>query len=157
MLDRARILGLIPHQGAMCLLDRVLRWDAAKIVCQARSHLDPANPLRRGGRLGPVAGIEYGLQAAALHGALRAGDVPQPAGRLVVLRGVTLHVPRLDDPALGLLEVTAMIECGTPDGVAYAFCLSAEDGGAVLEGRCLIALPGPLAAEAGRTAWGRTA
>ncbi|HUN39907.1 MAG TPA: hypothetical protein VMU81_06430 [Acetobacteraceae bacterium] len=70
MLTREQILGLIPHQGTMCLLDRVLGWSAAEISCIAISHLAPDNPLRRDGQLGAICGIEYGLQAAALHGAL---------------------------------------------------------------------------------------
>ena len=86
MLARSGIAALIPQQGAMCLLDGVLSWDAAGIACRAVSHLDPANPLRQHGRLGAICGIEYGLQAAALHGALSAG-APQAAG-------LSRHAPR---------------------------------------------------------------
>ena len=53
----AALNGLVPHQGAMCLLESVLRWDAEGIVCRAVSHLDPAHPLRAEGRLGAVCGI----------------------------------------------------------------------------------------------------
>ena len=74
MLTRQQILALIPHQGMMCLLDRVAAWSAADITCGASSHLSPDNPLRRDGRLGAICGIEYGLQAAALHGASCAGE-----------------------------------------------------------------------------------
>ena len=62
MVTRQRILELIPHQGAMCLLESALSWSATEITCVTRSHLSPDNPLRRGGRLHPVCGIEYGLQ-----------------------------------------------------------------------------------------------
>lgn len=140
MLDRSRILALIPHQGAMCLLDRLLRWGASDIVCTTRSHLDPANPLRFAGRLGPVGGIEYGLQAAALHGALCAGEVPQPAGFLAALRAVTFHAPRLDDPALGALTIVADTRGSSAAGAAYGFRLCGEGGRRVLEGHCLITL-----------------
>jgi predicted hotdog family 3-hydroxylacyl-ACP dehydratase len=141
MLDRPRILALIPHQGAMCLLDCVLRWSADEIVCQTRSHLDPANPLRHEGRLGTTCGIEYGLQAAALHGALVAGEVSQPAGVLAALRAVVMRAPNLDDPAFGILHVVARIEGRDTAGLAYFFHLSAASGDCLLEGRCLIALP----------------
>jgi predicted hotdog family 3-hydroxylacyl-ACP dehydratase len=141
MIDRVRILELIPHQGAMCLLERVLAWDDKEIVCEARSHLDPSHPLRSADRLGAVSGIEYGLQAAALHGAICAGGVPQAAGRLVALRGVALHATRLDDPTFGALKITARAEISQPGGVAYSFRLLAENGGCLVEGRCLIALP----------------
>ena len=74
------IATLIPHTGAMVLLDRVEAWDTDGILCRARSHLDDDNPLRRDGRLAACCGLEYALQAAALHGALIAGGVPQRAG-----------------------------------------------------------------------------
>ncbi len=69
----------------MCLLASVADWSEDAISCRATSHLDPANPLRSRGRLPAVAGIEYALQAAAVHGALR-GGAPQPPGYLAALR-----------------------------------------------------------------------
>jgi predicted hotdog family 3-hydroxylacyl-ACP dehydratase len=140
MLDRPGIAALIPHQGAMCLLDAALAWDAEEILCRARSHLEPGNPLRQHGRLGAACGIEYGLQAAALHGALRSGT-PQPAGFLAALRSVVLHAARLDNPAFGMLQITARSEGSDAGGQAYAFRLAAETGALLVEGRCLIALP----------------
>jgi predicted hotdog family 3-hydroxylacyl-ACP dehydratase len=89
-LDRGAIARLVPHGGAMCLLDRALFWDADSIVCEADRHRDPANPLRRDGRLPAVCGVEYALQAMALHGALLASGAAQPAGYLSSLRDVSL-------------------------------------------------------------------
>ena len=140
MLDRLGIAALIPHQGSMCLLDGVLSWDASRIACRACSHLDAANPLRQHGRLGAVSGIEYGLQAAALHGALSAG-APQPPGFLAALRAVALRVPRLDNPAFGVLQIAATAEGSDSGGQAYSFRLTSEHGMVLVEGRCLIALP----------------
>jgi predicted hotdog family 3-hydroxylacyl-ACP dehydratase len=145
MLARARILELIPHQGTMCLLDEVLRWSDTAITCRTRSHLAPDNPLRRSGRLSGICGIEYGLQAAALHGALRDGS-PQPAGYLAALRAVEIIAPWLDDPSLGALEVTADLELREAGGLIYGFQLRSGDGVALLTGRATIVLP---AAEAG--------
>src|ERR1700760_2568659 len=127
MLDRTGILALIPHQGAMCLLDRALAWDAAHIECESRSHLAPANPLRQHGRLGASCGIEYGLQAAALHGALLAGGGTQPAGFVAALRGVRLHFHRLDEPRFGVLRIVARREGGGSSSQAYAFKLVSAD------------------------------
>jgi predicted hotdog family 3-hydroxylacyl-ACP dehydratase len=124
----------------MVLLDAVLRWDAREIVCSARSHLDPDNPLRRDGRLGAVCGVEYGLQAAALHGGLQAGRAPLAAGLLAALPSVTLHATRLDDPSFGVLQVTARLEGRDGAGLAYAFALAAANGTCLIEGRGLIAL-----------------
>ena len=132
----------------MCLLDRVLAWNAHDIVCAARSHLDPDNPLRRVGRLAVLCGLEYALQAAALHGALRDGR-PQPVGYVASLRAVTLHGDRLDDPALGELRVAAVLEQGDSGGLLYALRVDAESGAPLLAGRAAISLQRPLAASPG--------
>jgi predicted hotdog family 3-hydroxylacyl-ACP dehydratase len=140
MVARERILELIPHQGAMCLLESALAWSATEITCAARSHLSPDNPLRRGGRLHAVCGIEYGLQAAALHGALLGGS-RQPAGYLAALRDVEIRAGWLDDPSLGMLRVTATQEVRTAHGLIYRFILAAESGTELLHGRAVLALP----------------
>lgn len=132
---------LVPHAGAMVLLDQVKSWDAAGVHCRARSHLDPANPLRRAGRLAACCGIEYALQAAAAHGALLAGGVAQPAGYVAVLRGIELHVQWLDDPALGDLHVRAHLERQEAGGLLYSLDVRAGDGTPLLSGRASIALP----------------
>lgn len=145
MLDRAAIAGLIPHQGAMCLLDGVRAWSVAHIEAFARSHLDPANPLRRAGRLAAVCGCEYAFQAAALHGALCAGGVAQPAGWLAGLQLGFVGADRLDDPALGTLTVVASLELSDPGGLIYGFRVSAGDATLLLEGRGTIVLPATAA------------
>jgi predicted hotdog family 3-hydroxylacyl-ACP dehydratase len=137
----ADIAALIPHAGAMVLLDHVAAWDAAAIRCGSRSHLDAGNPLRRDGRLAAICGVEYGLQAAALHGALLAGGVAQQAGYLARLREVALHVDRLDDDALGTLVVEARLERQEMNGMVYALSVAAEDGRTLVAARASIALP----------------
>jgi predicted hotdog family 3-hydroxylacyl-ACP dehydratase len=144
MLTRTRILELIPHQGTMCLLDEVTAWADATITCHTRSHLSPDNPLRRSGGLNVVCGIEYGLQAAALHGALLAGG-PQPAGYLAALRSVEFLAERLDDSSLGALEVTARLELRDIGGMLYGIRLRSSDGADLLTGRAAIVLPAPAA------------
>ncbi len=144
MLTRARILKLIPHQGTMCLLDEVTAWSDATITCRTRSHLSPDNPLRRSRGLNVLCGNEYGLQAAALHGALLAGG-PQPAGYLAALRSVEFLAERLDDPSLGGLEVSARLELHDIGGLLYGFRLRSSDGADLLTGRAAIVLPAPAA------------
>ena len=141
MLDRQQILGLIPHQGTMCLLDRVLEWSPAGIACVAWSHLSPDNPLRSGGRLNAVCGVEYGLQAAALHGALSDGG--RAPGYLAALRDVALGAPWLDHPAPGALHVTAAPEWRSPAGLIYRFAVTSEGGMPLLDGRATIVLRHP--------------
>ena len=141
MLNRDQILALIPHQGAMCLLDTAEGWSGTGIICHARSHLDAGNPLRRAGRLSTVCGCEYGFQAAALHGALIGGGVPQRAGFLVGLRVSLMARPFLDDPALGVLRVEASMEATAEAGLIYGFRLVSEGDETLLEGRGTIKLP----------------
>ncbi len=135
------IAALVPHAGAMVLLDRVEAWDACHILCRARSHLDGANPLRRDGRLATCCGIEYALQAAALHGALIAGGVVQRAGYVAALRAVALHVDRLDMASFGELRVGARLERQEATGIIYALEIQTADGTPLLSGRATIALP----------------
>ncbi len=138
-LDHAAIAALIPHAGAMCLLDSVLEWSDEAIACLATSHLDPANPLRRDGRLAAICGVEYALQAAALHGALR-GGAPQPPGYLASLRIESLTSARLDDPTLGVLRVTARCEHASDQGLLYGIAVHAG-ARCLIDGRATIVLP----------------
>ena len=98
-INKAEIRTLIPHSGLMCLLDQVTQWDDRSITCVANTHRDSANPLRRDGRLSVVHAFEYGAQAAAVHGGLRARSVgaTAPPGYLAALRDARLHVVFLDD------------------------------------------------------------
>ncbi len=98
MLGRDAILALIPHQGAMCLLDRVVEWDRDRIVLATSTHRASDNPLRLDGRLRAVHLCEYGAQAMAVHGGLSAqadGKAARP-GFLVSLRDVKLNVDFID-------------------------------------------------------------
>ena len=136
------IAARIPHQGRMCLLDRVDRMSAAESVCSAISHTDADNPLREGGRLGAACGIEYAAQAMALHGALAAearGAARPARGFLVSLRKLRLHVPRLDDVA-GELVVQVQTDADNGDHSVYQFLLGDAGGRPLVEGRALVVL-----------------
>jgi len=133
-LDRAWLLANLPHQGEMNLLEAISGWDASTIRAQARSHRSPTNPLRREGCLPATAGIEYGAQAAAAHGALLGEG---GAGLLASVRAVRLHVPRLDDLD-ATLDVLAEQLGGGAGGVLYRFELTAA-GRPLVEGRVTVA------------------
>lgn len=128
MLGRDAIGALIPHQGEMCLLERVIEWDNDRIVLSTTTHRSPSNPLRLDGRLRAIHLCEYGAQAMAVHGGLRAqaeGRVAKP-GFLVSLRDVQLHIDfieRLD----GELRVTAQLLLETPSSWQYAFTIAHTD------------------------------
>ena len=139
MLDRAWIAAHIPHQGTMCLLDAVLEWDEHHIVCEARSHAAADNPLRAGGRLGAATGVEYAAQAMAVHGGLLAAPGSAPTqGYLTSVRGLSLHVARLDHLA-GPLRVSAERLSGDARLVLYRFKLHHQDR-CLLEGRASVVL-----------------
>lgn len=123
----------------MCLLESVVDWSATTISCRATSHTDPANPLRAEGRLGAASAIEYAAQAMAVHGALLAETGGRPRhGYLTSLRGVTLHVARLDDlPG----ELSVQAECLSSDShnLLYRFSVS-HAGRCLVDGRAAVVL-----------------
>ena len=129
---------LIPHRGAMCLLDRVIAWDTARIHARSESHRRADHPLRSDGKLRAVHLAEYGAQAMAVHGGLLAhvsGGVAAP-GFLVSLRGVELGVARIDDLA-GSLEVYAEHLLGNESGWQYEFRIE-HDGFVIARGRAAV-------------------
>ena len=140
MIDRAGILALVPHQGTMCLWDEVRGWDATSIHVAAHNHCDPAHPLRSGGRLRAIHLCEYGAQAMAVHGGLLARErgARAGAGFLVALRGVALHVARIDDLP-GALECEAEALVVGDGGQQYGFRIS-HAGILVAEGRAAVML-----------------
>lgn len=140
MIGRAEILAMVPHQGAMCLWDEVVDWDESRIRLRSRSHTDPGNPLRGDGMLRALHLCEYGAQAMAVHGGLlgrEAGIAPQ-AGMLVALRGVELHVARIDDLP-GALEGEAELLAAGAGSQQYAFRIH-HAGKLLAEGRAAVML-----------------
>ena len=134
-LDRRWIEARIPHQGPMCLLEEVLTWDAARIRCRATSHRLASNPLRAGGRLGAVCGVEYAGQAMAVHGAIVAsmsGSRARP-GYLASLRNLVLHVTRLDELPDDLIASAERV-AGDETTALYQFAVSSA-GRELLSGR----------------------
>lgn len=143
LIDKAEIRSLIPHAGAMCLLDAVTAWDEQSITCLSDTHRDPANPLRRQGRLSVLHAIEYGAQAAAIHGALCARAAGQTAapGYLAALRDARWFVADLDAVAAPL-EVVARPLLGDVGYWIYAIQVGAA-GRLLAEARITIVLQQP--------------
>jgi predicted hotdog family 3-hydroxylacyl-ACP dehydratase len=139
MLDKTGIAALIPHEGAMCLLDRVEHWDQTTIRCRTSSHRDPANPLATEGRLGAACAIEYAAQAMAVHGGLAGSVAGRPrAGYLASIRAVTLHEDRLDTLD-GDLVIDVERLAGDGASVVYGFHLTCR-GAPVASGRAAVML-----------------
>ncbi|GBQ48416.1 phosphotransferase [Komagataeibacter sucrofermentans] len=140
MLTRADIEARMPHAGASCMLERVIAHDVQTIHCTTRAHLDPANPLRRNGRLDMVCGVEIGMQAAALHGGLHAQGATPRIGYLTTLRQIHLAPGRLDQPQWGTLQVRATCEQTDEQGMRYHFRVESEAGAALVTGHGFVVL-----------------
>lgn len=146
-LERAGIAARIPHQGSMCLLDRLEAWDAQSIHCTTARHADPANPLRTAGGLLAPAAIEFAAQAMALHGGLLAAEGSTPsAGYIASVRSVKFHAAALHErPAP--LHLHAQRLSGDANQVMYAFRVADGAQQPVAEGRVVVVLNTPLPAD----------
>lgn len=142
MLAKTDFIDLMPHAGDMCLLDGVVSFDDAGIHAFSTSHTAAAHPLRGAHGLHAVHLAEYGAQAMAVHGALKAkaeGATAPRAGMLVSLRGVKLAVERIDDLA-GRLDVHAQCLIADDGGAQYAFRIEHE-GREIASGRAAVIHP----------------
>lgn len=129
----------IPHSGSMCLLNQVLEWDSQHIVCDAMSHSDTQNPLRAADRLGASIGVEYAAQAMAVHGALLSPSAAVPTqGYLTSIRGLRLHVDRLDDRK-NAIRIHAQRILGDARLILYQFSIE-DDERCLLEGKASVVL-----------------
>ena len=139
---REAIAALVPHQGRMCLWQRVAAADARRIVVEAFDHVTRDHPLRARDRLHAVHLCEYGAQAMAVHGGLRAasnGGAAARPGLLVALRGIVLHRDRIDDLA-GTLVGEAEVLVESDSGWQYAFVIR-HAGEVLAEGRAAVIHP----------------
>ena len=137
------LAALIPHQGGMCLHERVLSWTESRVTLASNSHRAPDNPLRRTGRLHAIHLCEYGAQAMAVHAGLRAEERGEraPPGMLVSLRGVTLAVQRIVVLDGELVTVAECVLAGA-DSAQYAFRVRHE-GRVLAEGRAAVMMQIP--------------
>ena len=140
VMSKTDLCRLIPHQGAMCLLDAVEQWDETSIICKTASHRDATNPLRRDNQLEAICGLEYAAQAMAVHvGLLQKGNERRLAvGYLGAVKNLMLRAGRLDD-VKGDLTVQATRLVGQGSSFIYTFRVSAERQ-ELLDGRASIFL-----------------
>lgn len=144
MIAKELLRSMIPHAGAMCLLDAVEDWTAERIRCTACTHRSPEHPLLLQHKLSALHLIEYAAQAIAVHGALLAqgavagrAAAAQP-GFLGAVRDVKLHADRIDTlrSALNVLAERRMVRA---DGMVYDFEVEGDDR-LLCEGRAVIVL-----------------
>ena len=139
-LTKEELSTFLPHTGAMRLIDLVESWNATTIRCRTRSHRDVANPLRQGGRLDAVTGLEYAAQAMGIHVGLlnRERSTEGLIGYVGGVKDVVLSVDRLDDcPGELTIEASRLFEGG--DSFMYQFAISSGDHN-MLTGRASIFL-----------------
>jgi predicted hotdog family 3-hydroxylacyl-ACP dehydratase len=141
MLSRDSIEGLIPHKGAMCLLDRVESWDVTSIRLATLTHTDASNPLRTRAGLRSLVLCEYGAQAMAVHGALLANQRNAVAsqGLLASLRAVKLYCDYIDQLRSELI-VHAEYLNASETLLQYAFRVTHEST-LLAEGRAVVVIP----------------
>jgi predicted hotdog family 3-hydroxylacyl-ACP dehydratase len=115
MLSHDAIAALIPHQGAMCLLDRVVSYDDHAITCVAVNHGDASHPLREDGVLPAICGVEF-----------------------AAVRDLTMNVDRLDDVS-GELTINAQQLWRDETRLLYEFSIRATRG-EIMHGRAAVVL-----------------
>jgi predicted hotdog family 3-hydroxylacyl-ACP dehydratase len=135
------VAGLVPHQGAMCLLDYVESWSDDHIVCRATSHRRPDHPLRDGSRLRALCAIEYGAQAIAAHaGLLEQSAASTPStGFLAALRDVVVTTSFLDEIADSIV-IRAQVRLRHETGRIYDIAVTAGKQ-TILTGRLSVIVP----------------
>lgn len=137
-LNADAIARLLPHDGAMVLLDTVRDYDHERIHCTADPHRVD-NPLREAGRLPAWCGIEYAAQAMAVHSGLCAAQSATAArGFLAVAREIVMTLPTLDSLP-GELHIHADKIIADSGRSQYRFRI--ESGGqVVVQGRVTVML-----------------
>ena len=122
MLGRDGIAALIPHQGSMCLLERVVEWDDQHVVLETASHRSPQTPCAL------TAGCERSICASTarrpwpcMAGCARqvSGVQPKP-GMLVSLRSVQFGRDYIEDLP-GDLRVEAVCLQADAASLQYRF------------------------------------
>ncbi len=128
---------LLPHTGAMVLIENIVNWDLEHITCTASSQHNADNPLRIAGILSIYTGIEYAVQAMAAHAQLKRNSRKETSaprkGFLAAMSRITAHVPNLDSEA-GTLHINAQEIASTPNSSMYKFTMRAGNR-TLLEGQ----------------------
>ena len=139
-LTKEELSTFLPHTGAMRLIDLVDSWGATTIRCRTKSHRDRANPLRQGGRLDAVTGLEYAAQAMGVHVGLlnRERSTEGLIGYVGGVKDVVLSIDRLDDcPGELTIEASRLFDSG--ESFMYQFAIS-SGGHNIMTGRASIFL-----------------
>ena len=127
---------MLPHAGAMVLIDEIVYADPMRIECRTQAHARAGFPLAADGRVSSLCAIEMAAQAMALHAAAEDPAHRVRPGRLASLSDVDVRHDRLDDRP-GPLRIEAVLEHSTARGGAYRFTIAAGDE-VLVSGRALV-------------------
>ena len=136
-IDRAGIERLVPHAGAMCLLDTVTEWTPASLSCISALPA-PDHPLACFGLVSAFVVSEYAAQATAVHGALLEDANAPRAGRLATLLDVELAATVLPGEG-GPLAIRADLLSRSSAGCMYSFVVGTCEG-TIASGRLMVVL-----------------
>jgi predicted hotdog family 3-hydroxylacyl-ACP dehydratase len=121
---------LVPHQGAMVLLDRVLSADAEALCAQVA--IGPGSLFCDGAGVGAWVGIEYMAQAIAAHAGYTASLRGEPV-KVGFLLGARRYQCALPAFAVGsVLRVHAQRVLQGENGLGAFDCRIEDDGGATI-------------------------
>jgi predicted hotdog family 3-hydroxylacyl-ACP dehydratase len=124
----------------MCLLEHIIDWDEQSVRLETATHRSTTNPLRFNDKLRAIHLCEYGAQAMAVHGALKAQAIGgrAPPGMLVSLRAVSFNCDYVENLP-GNLRVEARCLQASDASQQYSFCVS-HAGAVLAEGRAAVLL-----------------
>jgi predicted hotdog family 3-hydroxylacyl-ACP dehydratase len=127
---------MLPHAGAMVLIDEIVYADPMRIECATRAHRSAGFPLAQDGRVPSLCAVEMAAQAMALHAAVADPEHRARTGRLASLSDVEVLHDRLDDQP-DALRVEAFLEHASARGSAYRFSV-ASGARVLIRGRALV-------------------
>ena len=138
-LTRAEIARRIPHGPAMSLLDQVIRWDVASIVCRSARLAGGDNPLCAAAELPVVLLLEYAAQAAAVHAALIHEGIGEAGPAYVgAVKAVEWDRPHVRPELEVELEAQCLLHSDT--GAIYQV-EARQDGESLLRARLILNRP----------------
>ncbi len=139
-IQRHKIVQLIPHGEAMCLLDQITDWDEHHLNAITASHRRMDNPLIEDGRMEAVVLVEYGAQAAAVHAALQQSGLgaTRPA-YLGAIKQLQLFSQYVDTSAVEL-QIQAQCIFNDSNGAIYDIRVRAKESD-LMAGRVVLIQP----------------
>ena len=150
LIERAAIEAMIPHSGAMCLLDAVEEWDEQHILCRTESHRRDDNPFLLEGQLDAVLLVEYGAQAAAIHASLLTEKGAEQGIRegqtayIGAVKNLQLYEPAVA-PDIKTLHIEAQCILNNANGAIYQIQCSAKKSDGehrpIISARVVLVLP----------------